>query len=420
MIKLPYGKEFLEIDEKILNATVLMSKEVNRIENIKLELINKIENPIKSKPLSKIISKAKKMLLLVPDKTRAFPSKMILPIFLESIGRNDIEIKILIATGLHKPHTINELREILGDKILNEYEVKCHDAEDYNQIIRLNKKTRFGTPIEVNNEIFNNELVIGFGLIEPHFFAGYSGGRKIILPGIASSKAIYCNHSFKMIEHPYARYGYLNGNPIHEDMIEFMNKTKLDFIVNVTIDKNKNITGIFCGNPIEAHIRGVEFLNSYVKVPVNKTFDIVITTNGGYPLDRNLYQAVKGMATGELIVNRNGVIIIASECIDGLGGHDEFYNMFLETKNPIKVLEKIKREEPIKDQWEAQVLARILMKARIIVVSKMKQSIIEDMLMIPASTIDEAINEAIKIINKDKPKVAIAPEGPYIIPEIKD
>ncbi len=417
MIKLPYGKSFLKLDEEAIKAEVISSKKVEKIHQVEEKLIENLEKSIESPPLRKLISKSKKTLIIVPDKTRAFPFKEIIPPLLRYIEEN-IELRILIATGLHKPHIKSEIEELLGREVVEKYEVLSHNAEDYSQISKLNKTTKFGTPIEVNKEVLSSDLVIGLGLIEPHFFAGYSGGRKIILPGVASIKAIYSNHSFKMINHPNAKYGVLTGNPIHEDMIEFMKHTKLNYIVNVTINREKEVTGIFCGDPMKAHIEGVKFLDSYVKIPVKKTYDIVITTNGGYPLDRNLYQAVKGMAIGELLVNRRGVIVIASECIDGLGGHEEFYNLFLEANNPLKVYDRIRQNEPIKDQWEAQILARILMKASIIVVSKMKQSIIEEMLMKPASTIQEAISEAIKTVKKKNPSIVIVPEGPYIIPEI--
>ena len=303
-----------------------------------------------------------------------------------------------------------------GREVYENYEITSHNAEDSSTSINLGKRTSYGTPLIVNKEIVESDKVVGLGLIEPHFFAGYSGGRKIILPGVAGKEAIYKNHSYKMIANPNAKYGVLSGNPIHEDMIEFMEMTKLDFIVNVTIDGDKRITGIFCGDPIKAHLEGVKFLNSYVKVQVGEKADIVIVTNGGYPLDRNLYQAVKGMATGEQVVKKGGVIIVAAECRDGLGGHEEFHDLFLKAKTPEKVDELIMKNEPIKDQWEAQILARILKKATVIAITSMKQKIMEDMHIKPAKKIEEAIEEAKQITGKEKPRIIVIPEGPYVIP----
>lgn len=421
-IELPYGKGVLKLRTDIKHINVVISKSKSPVENLKGELVKSLESPIGSPSLNKLCRRAKRVIVLIPDKTRAFPSKLILPSVLKLIKNSNptTQVDILIATGLHKPHTKEEVLELVGKEIYENYEVISHDAENEESLIDTGKKTSFGTPVVFNRKVIEANVVVGLGLIEPHFFAGYSGGRKSILPGVAGKVAIYMNHSYKMIAHPNARYGVLKGNPIHEDMVEFMKLSKLDFIVNVTIGKKKEVTEVFCGDPIEAHLAGVRFLEEYVKVRVKELADIVITTNGGYPLDRNLYQAVKGMATAELVVKERGVIIIAAECIDGLGGHEEFYNLFMGVKSPDEVLERIKKLEPIKDQWEAQILAKILKKARVIVVSKMEQSIIEDMLMTPASTIDEALEEALKLAKRKEADVrlTVIPEGPYVIPEI--
>ncbi|MCS7364683.1 MAG: nickel-dependent lactate racemase [archaeon GB-1867-035] len=417
-VKLPYGKGWILLNIK--EAETVQSKETRSIKNPRRKLLESLNSPIESESLRKVVRKASKILIVTPDKTRAFPSKIILPPILEEIRRvnKDALIRILIATGLHKPHNRDEIIELLGKEIYHEYEVKCHDALNNSFLTNLNKHTSYSTPIIVNKEIYNHDIIIGLGLIEPHFFAGYSGGRKIILPGIAGEQAIYNNHCYKMIADPKSRYGILNGNPIHEDMIEFMKKTKLDFIVNVTLNKKFEVTGLFSGHPVKAHIEGVKVLEKEVKVKVKEKSDIVITTNGGYPLDRNLYQAVKGMATAELIVRNGGVIIIAAECKDGLGGHNEFYEIVSEAENPDEIINKIKAEEPIKDQWEAQILARIQKKASIIIISEMKRKIIEEMHMIASRNIYEALEEAEKIVKKARPKITIIPEGPYIIPQL--
>ena len=418
-IKLPYGRSHITLELEKLNSKIITSKKVDIIENLRAALINKLQNPAESPPLNKIAEKADEILVVIPDKTRAFPSKLILPEVLQTIkeANPNAKIKILIATGLHKPHTHKEIFEIVGKEIFRNYEVSSHNAEDPSTTVNLNRKTSYGTPVIVNGEVMKSDLVIGLGLIEPHFFAGYSGGRKTILPGVAGKEAIYMNHSYRIITHPNARYGFLSGNPVHEDMVEFMKMTKLDFIVNVTINGEKKVTGIFCGDPIKAHIQGAKFLNSYAKVQVMEKADIAIVTNGGYPLDRNLYQAVKGMATGEQVVKKGGVIVIVAECKEGLGGHEEFHDIFLKAKNPDDVDRIIRKMEPIKDQWEAQILARILKKATVIAVTDMNQSTLEDMLIKPASNIEEALQEARRIVGKNSPNIVVVPEGPYIIPE---
>ena len=219
-----------------------------------------------------------------------------------------------------------------------------------------------------------------------------------------------------MIGHPNSRAGILEGNPIHEDMIEFMNNTKLDFIVNVTINKEKKVTGIFAGDPIKAHLEGVKFLNQHVKIPVKYRADIVVTTNGGYPLDRDIYQAVKGMDTAAGVVREGGVIIIAAECRDGLGGHEEFLKLVEGAENPGEILERIRRSEPIYDQWEAQVLARILMKAKVILVSDyISEKTARGLLLDRAKSLEEALEIAYGVVGKS-PRIIAIPEGPYVIP----
>jgi len=326
------------------------------------------------------------------------------------------EISLLIATGLHRPVTEKEKKELVGEDVVENYEILDHDARNEEQLAKLNKKTSFGTPVVVNKLVLENDLVIGIGFIEPHFFAGYSGERKILLPGVASADAIFNNHSFKMINHPKSRYGILKGNPIHEDMVEFMENTKLDFILNVILNKEKNISGIFAGDPIEAHLKGVKELEKYVKIPYTRPADIVITTNGGYPLDRDIYQVVKGMDTAALVAKKGGVIIITAECRDGLGGHREFLEIVKGTKNPEEIIARIKKLEPIYDQWQAQILARILKKAKIIVVThSLSRKTLEDLQLIHARTLEEALEIAYGYVGRDAEITAI-PEGPYIIP----
>jgi nickel-dependent lactate racemase len=403
-------------DERLLS--VVKPTEIKHGANEVREIKGSLHNPIEERRLRDLASKDKKVCIIVSDYTRAVPNYKLIPPILNELNMGGCEtdnISILIANGLHEPAPKSEVEKLLGKTVAGKVNVVNHDAEDESQLTYLGK-TSFETNLWVNKLITECDLVVATGLIEPHFFAGYSGGRKSIQPGVAGEKSIYQNHSFKMINHPNTRYGVLDGNPIHEDMVEASRLTRLDYIVNVIVDKGR-IVKAFAGDPYEAHKRGVKFLDKMVKVKVPSKAETVITSNGGYPLDRDLYQAVKGMATGELIVKKGGVIIVLSECIDGIGrGHESFYQFMAEARNPDEVLEKIKKEEPIKDQWEAQVLARILKVANIIVVTKnIKHSLIEDMHMTPASSVEEALDLSYRLINK-KSKITVIPNGPYIIP----
>jgi len=407
-------------DENLIS--IVTPSEIRAASNEKGEVKRSLNEPIGKERLSDLAAGKESILLIVSDYTRAVPNEKIIPPIideLEKAGCKREDIAALVANGLHKPISKNELAQFYGSDLFGEIEFVNHDAEDENQLIKLGK-TSFKTEVSVNRLIVESDLVIATGLIEPHFFAGYSGGRKSILPGVSGIESICQNHSFRMINHPLARSGVLNGNPIHEDMIEASRMAGLDYILNVIVDRCGRVARAFAGDPIEAHRCGVSFLDDRVKVEVASKADIVITSNGGYPLDRDLYQAVKGMSTAEAIVKNGGTIIILSECIDGIGrGHETFYELIAEAKSPDDALERIKREEPIKDQWQAQVLARILKTANVIVVTRnIKHSIIEDMHMTPASSIDEAVKMALRNAGSNG-KIIAVPDGPYVIPYIR-
>jgi nickel-dependent lactate racemase len=423
IVNIPYGKTLANLDLPEDDvAAVLFSLKFAEAKSEEQVIEEALYRPIGAKHLKEAASGKRNICIVVSDYTRATPNKVLLPALIRSLKDAGLEasnIRILVAYGLHEPAPKELAYEFLGKEILEEIEVLDHDAEDECSLVYIGKTT-FETRLSVNRVLLESDLAILTGLIEPHFFAGYSGGRKSILPGVSSKEAIFNNHGFKMLVHPLARYGTLSGNPVHEDMVEAakMVPTQM-YLLNVVIDKRQKIVGAFTGDIFEAHLKGVGFIDKYIRVKAPSRADIVVTSNGGYPLDRDLYQAVKGMSTGEMIVRKGGVIIVFAECIDGVGrGHEEFYNLIAGAKSPQETLDKIRREEPIKDQWEAQILARILLNANVILVTKnIKHSVIEEMHMIPASGPEEAIKEAYKIVGKGS-KIIVVPEGPYVIPEV--
>ena len=421
IVNIPYGKSFVNLSLPDENVVAVLQpakhgKAVNESEIIK-EALN---NPLGSSPLSHIALRKKKICILVSDYTRATPNKILIPPIIEALeraGRRMDDIQILVAYGLHKPAPQEELEEFLGGNTVEKFKVVAHNAEDEENLVYLGK-TSFGTRVLVNHLLVESDLIILTGLIEPHFFAGYSGGRKSILPGVSGRETIFNNHGFKMIMHPLSRYGVLEGNPVHEDMVEAARMVRVQkYLVNVVLDEKFRVAGAFAGEIFNAHLEGVRFLDKYVKVKSPSKADIVITSNGGYPLDRDLYQAVKGMATGELVSREGGVIVLFAECLDGIGrGHEMFYQLMAEAKNPEETLEKIRCEEPIRDQWEAQILARILRNRKVILVTRnIKQSLIEEMHMIPTSKPEEALEEAYRLTGGNS-KIIVIPKGPYVIP----
>jgi nickel-dependent lactate racemase len=416
-VKLPYGERGLEI--MLERCRILRSREMPALASVEGELERALREPISSPSLGDLLKGAGRVLLAVPDNTRAFPSRRLIPRVLDHVERANpmAEVQVLVATGLHREVERDELERMFGKDVLEKYDIVNHRASDDEQVVKLDARTSYGTPIHVNRLVLESDVVIGAGLIEPHFFAGYSGGRKIILPGVAGKEAIFKNHGFRMIDNPRSRAGILEGNPIHMDMIEFMKMTRLDFIINVTINERREITGIFAGDPVRAHLAGIEFLDRFVKLRVERPADIVITTNGGFPLDRDLYQAVKGMDTAAYVVKDGGVIIIASECRDGLGGHEEFLRIFQGAGSPDEVLENIRKNEPINDQWEAQILARVLKRAKVILVSDyISERLASSFMLERAKTVEEALEIALSIIGRSDAEIMVIPEGPYVIP----
>jgi len=420
MLKFPYGKDFLELDVPEANlASVVESRLGKAAEDAEGEIVRALNNPIGSRRIEDLVKKEDRVALIVSDITRPAPNQLLVPPLIEAlrkVGLKGENLEILVANGLHRSPSEREMEELLGERVLEEVTVVNHNARDDGQLVGIGR-TSFGTRVTLNRRVVEADSVIVTGLIEPHFFVGYSGGRKSILPGVAGAESIFQNHRFRMIGHPKARYGILGGNPIHEDSVEAARSVKVKFMVNVVLNKERQVMGAFAGDFLRAHEAGAKFLEGLVKVPTPRRADIVVTTNGGYPLDRNLYQAVKGMATGELIVKDGGVIILMAECVDGVE-HTDFQRLMEGAKTPREVLDAVREREPLVDQWEAQVLARILQRAEVIVVSKgVKDSTIEDMLMTPASTPEEALNLALRKMGKNA-KVIAAPEGPFIIPYI--
>lgn len=416
-VKFPYGEKYLEYDFT-KNLLGVLESHINEYvpSDSKSELVKKaLENPIGSKRLSELSIGKNRVVIICSDHTRPVPSKIIIPLMLEEIrkGNKDAEIILLIATGFHRLTTKEELIKKFGEEIVDKEKIVIHRSLE-DEMTDLGKLPSGGALL-VNKIVLEADLLCSEGFIEPHFFAGYSGGRKSVLPGIASKKTILANHCSKFIDSANSRAGILDGNPIHEDMLYAAKTAKLEFICNVVINAKKEVVYAVAGDVDKAHREGVAFLEKLCAVD-KKEADIVITTNGGYPLDQNVYQSVKGMSTAESAVRQDGVIIMCASAVDGHGG-ESFYNTF----NNEKSLEELYKEfmsrdanHTIDDQWEAQILTRILMKARVIYISELPDEMIKNFRMIPAHSLAEALNKAYEIVGKDASILTI-PDGISVI-----
>lgn len=419
-IKLPYGKGFLEVEIPDERLNAILESDINKYkpELDEVDLVREaLENPIGTPKLRDMAKGKDKVVIIASDHTRPVPSKIIMPLMLEEIrkGNPDADITILISTGCHRATTKEELIEKFGPEIVANEKIHVHDCDDESMLVNIGVLPSGGLLI-INRLAVEADLLVAEGFIEPHFFAGFSGGRKSVLPGIASRATVMYNHNAEFIDNEKARTGMLDGNPIHRDMLYAARAARLDFIVNVIINSKKEIIHAVAGDCDLAHRQGCEFLGKYCRVK-SAPSDIVISTNGGYPLDQNIYQAVKGMTAAETTVNEGGVIIMVAKSNDGHGG-ERFYKTFKEEKDVDRMMETFlatPSEETIPDQWQSQIFARVLKKAKIIYVSDAPDDMVEDLHMIPARTVEEAIEKADEILGKKDSKITVIPDGVSVI-----
>ncbi len=414
--EVPYYKGTMKINIPDENfAGILKSKSEDYNPSLSEEKIveRALDNPIGSLKIQELVKHKNNMVIITSDHTRPVPSKITLPILLKRIRsvNPEIKVKILIATGFHRPTTHEEMIDKFGTDIVNNEDIICHSAEDKDSLVNLGFLPS-GGELWINKIAIETQLLIAEGFIEPHFFAGFSGGRKSILPGISGARTIKANHCSEFISSANARAGVIKNNPIHEDMLYAAKKARLAFILNVVLGKDKNIINAFAGHSELAHAKGCKFVKDISEIKGNNS-DIVVTTNGGYPLDQNIYQAVKGMTAAEGSCSQDGVIIMIASCSDGHGGKS-FYKTMSNAKSPedlMSKLMKVSREDTIPDQWEFQILARILIKHQVIIVTDMcDPKIIKDMHMKHAYTFDEALNMAFEI-KGEQAKVTLIKDG---------
>lgn len=419
MVYLPYGKKMIPFDDQ--NAMVLESG-INEIktEVSGAELVRRaMESPIASPKLSRLAKGKNTCTLIISDHTRPVPSKDILPEMLRQLreGNPNIDITLLVATGCHRDTTKEELVSKLGREMVEQEKIVVHDCADPDANVQIGILPS-GAPLVIDKLAANTDLLVAEGFIEPHFFAGFSGGRKSVLPGVCDRVTVLGNHCGAFIHSPYARTGVLENNPIHTDMAAAAKMANLRYIVNVVINGSKETVAAFAGDPVDAHAAGCAFLKSHCCVKAEPA-DIVITTNGGAPLDQNLYQCVKSMTAAESLCKDGGVIILTVECADGIGG-DGFYRSLKECETPAQLyadMTATPQAKTIPDQWQSQILARVLMHHTVIIVTRPEMKLaVEEMKMRYAPTLEDAIDYA-KALKGESASVTVVPDGVSVIVE---
>ena len=419
-IAFPYGKETMwyDFDERELVGVLTSSIEEFTPKYGPAELVEQaLASPVDSQPLCELAKGKQKVVIIASDHTRPVPSKVIIPPMLREIrkGNPDARITILIATGCHRGTTKDELVAKFGADIVQNETIYIHDCDERDQLVNIGVLPS-GGQCEINRIAYEADLLVAEGFIEPHFFAGFSGGRKSVLPGVAGRTTVLANHCSEFVADNHSRTGVLENNPIHEDMVWAARQANLQFIVNVVLNAEKEPIFATAGDPFSAHKQGTDFLSALCGAEAVPA-DIVITTNGGYPLDQNISQAVKGMTAAEATVKEGGVIIMLASSDDGTGG-DHFYRRMADTTDIRETMQMFldrSRGETEPDQWMSQIFLRILMRASVIYVSNAPDNIVRDMHMIPAHSIDEALAKAKELLKKQEVQIVAIPDGVSVI-----
>jgi len=418
-VKLAYGKEGLWVELPDRNVTVVEPKYVQGLPDERKVLRAALRSPIGTPPLRDLVKPDDTVAVVFSDITRPQPRKRMLPILLEEISHVPREQIVLInGLGTHRANTEDELVEMLGRDIVANYRILQHNAWDQASMVYVGR-TSFGHEVYVNAHYVRASVKILTGFIEPHFFAGFSGGPKAVLPGIADERAVLANHDAKMIADPRATWGVTKGNPIWEEMREVALMTSPTFLLNVSLNRDKQITGVFAGDLLQSHAAGTKFVASTALVPVPEPFDIVITSNSGYPLDLNLYQAVKGMSAAAQVVKPGGSIVIAAECWDGVPDHGEYGQLLQMASTPAELLAMIRSFGFVRqDQWQVQTQAQVQMKADVYVKSShLDAGTIESAMLCPCTSVEETVGTLLDRYGPEA-KICVLPEGPMTIPYV--
>lgn len=415
--QMPYlrGTLPLEVPESNLKA-VLEARESESTGDEEALVLDALAHPIGSQTLCELAQGKKTAVIVTSDHTRSMPSRITLPLLLREMRRGSpsIDVTILIATGLHRPTTKAEMRAMFGDELVDREKIAVHDAFCDAEMVPVCKLPS-GAGLAVNRLVTETELLVLEGFIEPHLFAGFSGGRKSILPGVSSAETVRENHSFPAIASPMAKAGVMDGNPVNEDMAFAGEKVRVDFILNVTLDRKKRIESAFAGDVRLAHEAGCAHVKAQA-MAARVTGDIVVTTTGGYPLDQNLYQSPKAVTTAAECAGENGVIIIGASCCDGVGG--EHFGELMKWGTPEEIhhkLSEIPPKETVAEQWCVQLYAKILQTHPIILVTDgLPPEEVRSMNLIPAASFAQAMETAFDIKGRDA-SVIVIPDGVAVI-----
>ena len=411
-VELAYGRNGLTI-EVPHGAQLVQPRHVAGVGDEAGAIEAALAAPTASPPLAELAAGKRQVVVTHSDITRATPNDRILPVLLLALERAGVapgDITLINALGTHRRQSEEELEQMLGAAIVERYRCLQHDAWDDAGLVAAGTTTG-GNAIRLNRAVMEADLVIFTGFIEPHFFAGFSGGPKGALPALAGHESVLTNHGYAMISDPRATWGITDGNPIWEQMREAAALIDPLFLLNVSLNAHGQITGVFAGDVVAAHRRGCDFVRESAMVAVDEPFDAVVTTNSGYPLDQNLYQTVKGMQAAKGIVRSGGAIILAAECADGLPSHGRYAELLAEAGSPDAMLAMLRQPGfAEQDQWQVQIQAQILQHADVYVHSDgLSDAEIRAAMLTPTRDIQATLAELAP------ERLCVLPQGPLTI-----
>jgi len=419
-VHLQYGTQGIDAEIPSGNVTVVQPIFVEGLPEEAAVFTAAVRDPIDSRPLRDLIRSSDRVAIVIPDITRPLPTNRLLPWVLAELSHvPDENFTVISGTGSHRMNTPEELAAMVGVEVMARIRVVNHTAHDPSRLAFAGM-TADGRKVFMNPEYVEADKRIVLGFIEPHFMAGFSGGYKGIFPALADIDSIMHYHRASVIGDPRSTWGLLEGNPTQEQIRANGSILPVDFCINVTLNRHRQITGFYCGDVLAAHRKGSGFAKATAMVRCGRAFPVVVTTNGGYPLDQNLYQAVKGMSAGAQIVEEGGFILAASKCDDGFPAHGNFRKLLFAHNSPQAILNTINTPGfSMYDQWEAQLLAIILLKARVGLYSDIPSEEVRRAHLEPVSEVSERITAELEHVGRDAP-IAVLPEGPMTIPYLAD
>lgn len=415
-VNLAYGQGHLSVEMPDGRTTVIEPSHTPGLPDERGAVREGLQKPIGAKPLREWIKPDAKVCISFTDITRATPNERLIPWLLDFLADVPREQIILMnQLGTHRPNTPAELEKMLTPEVVRRYRVLNHEPENPAALVQFGT-TRDGTPAWINRHVAEADVRIVTGFIEPHFFAGFSGGVKGIIPGTGGLQTVMSNHGPHNIGSPKATFGVTEGNPLWEELRDIALRVGPSFLLNVTLNEERRITGVFAGDLIQAHKVGIEFVRQAAMQKVEQPFDIVVTTNSGYPLDMNLYQGVKGMSAAARIVKPGGVIILACECREGVPANSPMDRLLRSAASPEEILAMLASGGPAKpEQWQAQIQALVQRKARVLVHSSLTEETIRAAHLTPCPDITLAVKELLQGLGPSA-RVAVLPQGPLTIP----